>query len=163
MRLCKASALGLSAVLALEGCASQPMGPTVAVMPAPNKPFEVFQEDQAVCKYFADQQVNGQAESANQKSLGGAVLATILGAGLGAAIGGGQGAGIGAAGGSLAGAAVGAGGSEHSQAGIQQQYNIAYTQCMYSKGNQVPGYQLSSSAAPPPPGSAPPPPHRPGS
>jgi peptidoglycan hydrolase-like protein with peptidoglycan-binding domain len=152
--------LGLSASLLLGGCASTPMGPTVPVMPAANKPFEVFQQDQLVCKQFADQQVGGQAESANTKAIGGAAIGTLLGAGLGAAIGGGQGAGIGAASGALLGTGVGAGTSGGAQLTIQQQYDNAYSQCMYSKGNQVPGFQPAVVYAPPPPPppSAPPPP-----
>ena len=50
-----------------------------------------------------------------------------------------QGAGVGAGVGALAGTA--SGGDSTDQAGnvIQIQYNNAYEQCMYSKGNQVPG------------------------
>ena len=163
----KTTACGLAAVLTLSACATPPMGPTVAVMPAPNKPFAVFQEDQAICKNFADQQVSGQAETANNQALGGAVLGTVLGAGLGAAVGGGRGAAIGAA----SGAALGTGGgmmySANANMPIQQRYDIAYSQCMYSRGNQVPGYYQPAPppppparrvAPPPPPGAPPPPP-----
>jgi peptidoglycan hydrolase-like protein with peptidoglycan-binding domain len=143
--------IALSAALSLGGCASTPMGPTVPVMPAANKPFEVFQQDQLVCKQFADQQVGGQAESTNNRAIGGAALGTLLGAGLGAAIGGGQGAGIGAASGAVLGTGVGAGTSGGTQLTIQQQYDNAYSQCMYSKGNQVPGFQPATVYAPPPP------------
>lgn len=143
----------------LAGCASEPMGPTIQVLPAANMPFQAFQDDQAVCKQYASQQVAGQADAANQKAVGGAVLTTALGAGLGAAIGGGRGAGIGAAGGSVVGAAGGAGGSQNAQLSIQDQYNNAYAQCMYSKGNQVPGYQPAYQPAyPQQPGYPPPPP-----
>lgn len=55
----------IAALVALAGCAAPPMGPTVAVMPGPNKPFEAFQTDQAVCKQFAEQQVGGPG-AANQ-------------------------------------------------------------------------------------------------
>jgi peptidoglycan hydrolase-like protein with peptidoglycan-binding domain len=150
--------IGLSASLLLGGCASTPMGPTVPVMPAANKPFEVFQQDQLVCKQFAEQQVGGQAESTNTRAIGGAALGTVLGAGLGAAIGGGQGAGIGAASGALLGTGVGAGTSGGTQLTIQQQYDNAYSQCMYSKGNQVPGFQPAAVYAPPPPPPPAPPP-----
>lgn len=151
----KTTACGLSALLTLSACATPPMGPTVSVMPAPNKPFEAFQEDQAICKNFADQQVAGQAETANTQAVGGAVLGTLLGAGLGAAIGGGRGAAIGAASGAAIGTAGGASYSADVNMTIQQQYNVAYSQCMYSKGNQVPGYQGGFSSAPPPPPSDP--------
>jgi len=142
--------------LLLTGCVTPPMGPRVAVMPGKNKPFEVFREDQAVCTDYANQQVGGQAQQANNQALGGAVLGTVLGAGLGAAVGGGRGAAIGAAGGAVAGTAVGAGSSDRSQRNIQHEYDIAYSQCMYSRGNQVPGYQ--PAYAPPPSSYGPPPP-----
>lgn len=140
MRLTKLTATILGPVLLLAACAQTPMGPTVAVMPGPGKPFDVFQGDQLVCKQFAEQSVAGQAENANMRAVGGAVLTTALGAGLGAAIGGGRGAGIGAASGALGGAGIGAFGSESANMTIQQRYDVAFSQCMYSRGNQVPGF-----------------------
>jgi hypothetical protein len=157
----KTSAALLSAVTLLSACASPPMGPTVAVMPAPNKPFDVFQADDAACRAWGNQATAGQVEQANNSAVGSAVVGTVLGAGLGAAIGGGRGAAIGAGSGALVGTAYGANGSQWSQMGIQQQYNVAYQQCMYARGNQVPGYQPvygAPMAPPPPPGYAPPPP-----
>ena len=147
----------MALVLLLGGCVSQPMGPSVAVMPAPNKPFEVFAQDQGVCTQYASQQVGGGAQVANNEAFGTAVITTILGAGLGAAIGGGPGAAIGAASGAVAGTAVGTGPAWADQYGLQQRYDIAYSQCMYAKGNQVPGYYDARPGAsfPPPP---PPPP-----
>jgi len=158
VRTMKKTAVSIVALTALSACASRPMGPSVAVMPAPNKPFSAFQEDQAICKNFADQQVAGQAESANTSALGSAAVGTLLGAGLGAAIGGGRGAAIGAASGAGAGTLYGASQSSGSSLSIQQRYNIAYEQCMYSRGNQVPGYQQAPSPVSQPPGYAPPPP-----
>ena len=49
----------------LGGCATQPIGPTALVMPASGKPFEVFAQDQATCKQFA----NGEAGGANLADL----------------------------------------------------------------------------------------------
>ena len=139
MRPTKLFATLLVPALVLSACAQTPMGPTVMVMPGPGKPFDVFQGDQLLCKQFAEQSVAGQAENANMRAVGGAVLTTALGAGLGAAIGGGRGAGIGAASGALGGAGIGAVGSDNANMSIQQRYNIAFAQCMYSRGNQVPG------------------------
>jgi hypothetical protein len=132
--------IGLSLAALLAGCATRPAGPTVAVMPAPNKPFEVFEQDQAICRQYADGQIAGGAEAANNQAFGTAFLTTILGAGLGAAVGGGSGAAIGAASGAVAGTAMGANNSGWNGYGLQQQYDMAYTQCMYAKGNQIPGY-----------------------
>src|ERR1019366_7187506 len=120
----------VAAALLLAGCVTPPLGPTVSVMPAPGKPFEVFQQDQAVCRQYADQQVAGGAEQANNQQLLTGVGGTLLGAGLGAAIGGGRGAAIGAASGAVAGTAIGAGPAQYAQMSLQQRYDIAYSQCM---------------------------------
>lgn len=146
----RAGTIGLALPLFLAACAQTPMGPTVQVMPGAGKPFDQFQTDQVVCKNFAEQAVSGQAQNANLRGVGAAALTTALGAGLGAAIGGGRGAGIGAASGALGGAGIGAVTSSNAQMSIQDQYNNAFAQCMYSKGNQVPGYAPPAAQAPMP-------------
>ncbi len=161
----KGSFLMLLAVGALTGCATIPTGPSVMVWPGPGKPFEVFQSDDAVCRQWASQQVGAKpGESANKSLASGAAVGTILGAGLGAAIGAatgnfGAGLGIGAASGALVGTAAGAGPSYGAQSEVQRRYDTAYMQCMYSKGNQVPGTEQTyrRTFPLPPPGSAPPP------
>jgi uncharacterized protein YcfJ len=114
------------------------MGPTVQVLPGPGKSFSAFQNDQAICRQFADQAVRDQAQGANLRGLGTAAITTVLGAGLGAAIGGGQGAAVGAAAGALGGAGLGAVRSSNAQNSIQALYDNAFVQCMYSLGNSVP-------------------------
>ena len=145
----------LAPIVLLAACAQTPMGPTVQVMPGAGKSFEAFQYDQSVCRQFAQQAVTGQAENANMRGVGTAAVTTVIGAGLGAAIGGGQGAGIGAASGALGGAGLGAMTSSNEQRSIQVQYNNAYVQCMYSKGNAIPGHGPMMTQ--PPPGASPPP------
>jgi hypothetical protein len=127
-------------VLLLAACAQTPMGPTVQTLPGPGKSFDAFQVDQAGCRQFAEQSVAGQAQNANTRAIGTAAIGTVLGAGLGAAIGGGRGAGIGAASGALGGTAIGASGSANAQLSIQQQYDNAFAQCMFARGNMVPGF-----------------------
>ena len=139
MRYDKKLAIIGASLFLLAACASTPMGPTVQVMPSPNKPFQVFQQDNEDCKQYAQSQVAGQAGVANQGAVGRAALGAVLGAGLGAAIGNHRGAGIGAGVGALAGTASGSDSSNREEWSIQTQYNNAYEQCMYSKGNQVPG------------------------
>ena len=121
----------------LAGCAQTPFGPTVQVMPGPHKSFEAFASDGQYCKSYSQSQVAGQAQAVNNQAVGGALLATALGAGLGAALGGGNGAAIGAASAAGLGTGVSADASANAQAGIQAQYDNAYAQCMYTKGNQV--------------------------
>lgn len=140
-----------SPLLLLAACAQTPMGPTVQVMPGPGKSLEAFSFDQAGCKQFAEQAVAGQAQNANMRGVATGAITTVLGAGLGGAIGGGSGAGIGAASGALGGGAIGAASSANAQGGIQQQYDNAFAQCMYTKGNMVPGYGPMMMQSPPPP------------
>lgn len=164
--LCQAVAL--VSLAALSACATTPTGPMVRVMPGPNKPFAVFVQDQNECKSYAYSQVAGQAEQENNRAVGAAVLTAAIGAALGAAVShdAGRGAGTGAAVGGAAGTAIGAGNSNEANYSIQRRYDIAYQQCMYSKGNQVPGYYqqgYGEPGYPPPPGSVqppPPPPYR---
>jgi hypothetical protein len=155
--------LGSAAVL-LGGCATLPTGPSVMVLPAPGKPFEQFQADDAVCRQWASQQVGGAPGApATQNTAVGAAVGTAIGAGLGAAIGAasghaGTGAAIGAGTGLLTGAAAGANADQASGWNAQRRYDMAYQQCMYAKGNQVPGVVRGTRqplAVPPPP---PPPP-----
>ena len=167
MKRVKATTLASMAVLlAVSGCAQPPLGPSINVMPGPNKPFDAFQNDQAICRQFADQQVGGGANAQNtevNQTLIGTGVGALLGAGLGAAIGGGQGAAIGAGAGALGGTAIGASQAQGTGMTVQRRYDIAYSQCMYSRGNQVPGYVQPGPAVappppPPPPGYYPPPP-----
>lgn len=141
--------------LAIGGCATTPMGPTVQVMPPPNEPFQAFVADQDTCKKYAASQVAGQADAANKRAVGGALLTAALGSAVGGAVGGGNAAAVGAAGGASAGAAAGAVSSQGDQQSIQQQYNTAYLQCMYSKGAQVPGAQPDPPAGAAPAGASP--------
>ncbi len=87
----------------LGGCATVPTGPSVAIFPAPGKPFEQFQADDAICRQWASERIGiSPQETANSNTVTGAAAGTAIGAGLGAA--------IGAAGGHVGtGAAIGAG------------------------------------------------------
>lgn len=155
--------LALTGSALLAGCVSVPNGPTIAVMPAPGKPFEVFQQDDLVCRGYAQQSVGTTAnDQAARNAVGGAVIGTALGALAGAAVGDHRDAGAGAAFGLLTGTAMGAGSGNYASRDAQHRYNIAYSQCMYAKGNQVPGYAAPRAPLPPPPpgSSLPPPPPR---
>jgi hypothetical protein len=150
-----------SAVLMLSACASGPIGPTVAVYPSPNKPPQVFYEDQVFCQNFAQAQIEGRANAADRNAVASAVIGTLLGAGLGAAVGRGDGAAIGAASGAVVGTAIGTSNANVSQRGLQRDYNTAYLQCMYSKGDQIPGAQQIAFLPPPRESTPPPPPPEP--
>jgi hypothetical protein len=142
----------LFGLLLAAGCASQPTAPTVRVLPAPNKPFQVFQEEDAYCRHYASTQVAGDADKANNDQLLDTGVGAVIGAGLGAVIGGGRGAAVGAGVGAVGGTAVGADQGQRKQWSAQKRYDYAYEQCMYSKGNQIPGaYYAPPNYAPPPP------------
>jgi hypothetical protein len=130
----------LGVLVLLGGCVAPPMGPAIPVMPAPNKPFEVFRADQAFCMDYANQLVASGALQANNHQVLTGVAATVLGAGLGAALGGGRGAAVGAAEGATVGTVAGFGPSQMAQMSLQQRYDMFYAQCMYAHGDQVPGF-----------------------
>src|SRR5262245_15631206 len=152
----------------LSACASVPTGPNVMVLPAPGKPFEAFQVDDAVCRQFARSQIGAEpVEAANQSAVASGALGTVAGAAVGALIGAGAGnpaagAAIGAGSGLVLGGVGGAAAGSASAATLQSRYDMAYVQCMYAKGNQVPGVAAAPAARstppPPPPGQPPPPP-----
>ena len=139
--------------LLLSGCAQTPLGPTVQVMPGPGKSFEAFTYRSGQLQAVRHGHGGRPGQNANTRAVGAAAIGTVLGAGLGAAIGGGSGAAIGAGSGAIAGTGLGMGSSANDQYGIQQQYDNAFAQCMYSKGDMVPGYgPMMVNAPPPPPG-----------
>ena len=156
MRL-KAIALVTAAATALAGCVTQPMGPTIYANPARGKSPAAFQQDEAACEQYADQRTAGSADRANNRQTGDTVIGAVLGTAIGAAAGNTKGAIIGGATGAVLGTAASDPG--YSQYGIQRQYNIAYAQCMSSKGNQVqqrPHYAGPPGYGPPPPYGPPP-------
>jgi hypothetical protein len=141
----------LGAALLLTACATTPTGPMVRVMPAPNKPFEVFAQEQTDCEYYASDQVAGGAQAVNNRALGATALGAVLGLGVGAATGSGRAATVGAASGGAIGAAVGTNQSSFAGYSLQRRYDIAYPQCMYAKGNDVPGMMAAAPPPSPPP------------
>jgi len=159
-------------MLGVSGCASIPTGPSVMVLPGAGQSFDQFRYDDAACQQFALAQVGGTTanDAAVESGVASAAVGTALGAAAGAALGGGAGgAAIGAGAGLLAGSTVGTGYASSSRYATQQRYDVAYIQCMYAKGHQVPVAGQVSNAAPrqstgptlnipPPPSGSPPPP-----
>jgi uncharacterized protein YcfJ len=146
--------LGVSLAVVLAGCASIPEGPSVAVMPGPGKPFDQFNADNAICKEFARQQIGvNPNDVAREQVVTGAAAGAALGAASGALMGHGHegqtesmaGAGL------IVGSAAGANAANESTMTLQRRYDIAYQQCMYAKGNQIPGYAPPRYTPPPPP------------
>jgi hypothetical protein len=149
----------------LSACATVPTGPSVMVLPGVGKPFDQFQVDDMLCRQYAETQTGvPPGEAGRQSTINTAALGTLLGAGAGAAIGAaagdaGVGAAIGAGSGLLFGTASGAEAGAGAGRSMQWRYDVSYMQCMYAKGNQLPGTRTTpqSSYVPPPPGTPPPP------
>lgn len=173
--LCCATTLAIL----LPACASVPTGPSVMVLPGAGQSFDQFRADDAVCQQFAMFQIGGTPNNAALESgVTSAVVGTALGAAAGAAFGGGTGAAIGAGAGLAGGGLVGSSYASSSRTLSQQHFDVAYIQCMYAKGHQVPvSGQFSNviprqstsvpaavttsppaNIPPPPPGLPPPPP-----
>jgi hypothetical protein len=148
----------------LSACAVMPSGPSVMVLPGVGKPFDQFQVDDMLCRQFAETQTGiPPGEAGRRSTVNTAALGTLLGAGAGAAIGAaagdaGVGAAIGAGSGLLFGTASGAEAGASTSRSLQWRYDVSYMQCMYAKGNQLPGRPMApqSSYVPPPPGTPPP-------
>jgi hypothetical protein len=133
----------LLVLVLLTACAFAPTAPTVAVMPAAGKPFDLFQKEDIECRQFAANSVADASHQALQEALTTAAIGTAVGVAAGALINGGshQGVGTGAGIGLVGGSAIGAANANSKQHTTQVQYNNAYMQCMYAKGNQVPSFR----------------------
>ena len=147
--------VAMASLSLIGGCVTAPLGPTVQVMPAPGKPIEVFQQEVQECKKWAFDQMGGQeaVDNANQRAALKGVFGTLLGTAAGSVVGAGlgnagAGAGIGAGAGMVGGAGAGAASSANSTLTFQQLYDNAFAQCMYAKGNQVPGAMPAVQAGP---------------
>lgn len=161
VRLPILAVVGIASML-LAGCAQMPTGPSIAVMPGPNKPFDVFMQDDQLCRGWAAHSIGIPGhDAAAERMLASTVTGAAIGAVAGAVAGGDRGAGTGAAIGTLIGATAGANQSAATAFDAQRRYDIAYQQCMYSKGNQVPTHAYGAyyypprSSVPPPPPPAP--------
>jgi len=136
----------LLAALALGGCVTVPTGPAVMVLPGSNKSFDQFRVDEGDCRQYAQAVVGGPStgQAASDAAAANAVAGTLIGAAAGAIIGSasgqaGPGAAIGAGTGLLFGSAASGNAAGYSSRALQRNYDVAYMQCMYARGNQVPG------------------------
>ena len=103
--------------------------------------------DDMACRQYAEQQVAPLRDQVNSQAVGNTLLGAGLGAALGAAAGGGRGAGIGAASGALFGTGVGAANAQNAEGYLQQQYNAYYAQCMSARTAPPPRYGAPPSSA----------------
>ena len=153
-------AVVFGAALALGGCVSVPQGPTVAVMPGTSKSLDQFQADGGTCQQYAQSAIAAPTKAAQDQAgaslVGSAAIGALIGAALGSWTGqAGHGAAWGAGTGAMFGSAAAGNGGAVSSYTLQQQYNTAYMQCMYTRGNQVPARVVQRSYSSTVPGYAP--------
>jgi hypothetical protein len=120
MNLWKSARLAAAAqIVVLAGCVPTVMGPTVTATPGPGKAPADFATDRSACGALANQQMAPVIQAANNQVAGTALQNLLTGTGENAA-------------------AV----NTQATATVQQQYDAAYSSCMYAKGNNVPPYYM---------------------
>ena len=162
--------LALIPLAFVAACASTPTGPSVMVLPGNGKSFDQFRFDDNECRQFALQQSGTPDSQGSTAGVNSAAAGAAIGLLAGAALGGNSRSAVaGAALGTAGGAIAGSGAASQTAHTVQGRYDVAYQQCMYSKGNQVPmaagryqrpapAYQSAPPPPPPPSNSIPPPP-----
>lgn len=120
----------MASVLLLAACAGIPSGPQVAVMPAPGKPLDLFAQEDRQCRNYADQALGIPARGSAPAN---ASTPNNTPAGSD----------------SPKSPASTSNTATYSGSDAQRRYDIAYQQCMYAKGNQLPGYGYRRPAAAP--------------
>ena len=157
--------IGTGIALTVTGCAVVPSTPTVMVLPGTHSSPTQFQADSLACQQQAQTLLAGAVQAANDQAAANVVVGTMMGAAVGALMGHGYydssdwvawGAGTGL----LMGGVAAGGSSQAWSYSLQQRFNIAYVQCMYQRGHQVPGQvrvRRQAPGIPPPPPNYPPP------
>jgi hypothetical protein len=144
MNILARNTLSAASLALLAACAATPLAPTAGVTPGPGKSAADFAADVEGCKATAAGSVKGQVDAANQK----AALGAAGGLALGAITGGALGTSTANAGDA---ATAGAQASAQAQGSIQQQYDANYNNCMFAKGDVVPGMAPPVAVAEAPP------------
>jgi uncharacterized protein YcfJ len=152
LNLRRLAAVAWAAPALLAGCVSVPMAPTVAAMPPPNKPFQAFVADDQTCRHWAGGSAGQGYDAAANQMAASTIVGAVLGAATGALTGDSHDAAAGAAIGTLFGGSVGAQQSGAITWSAQRSYDIAYQQCMYARGNVIPGYNPYQPHLPAPSG-----------
>jgi hypothetical protein len=111
-------------LIVLAGCVPQTMAPTVVVTPGPSKSSADFAVDQTGCTAQANQQMAPAIQAANTQLVGNALLAVTP--------------------------SQTAQSTQSAQVTLQRQYDAAYSQCMYAKGDIVPGMTPTAAEEPGP-------------
>jgi hypothetical protein len=111
-------------------------------MPNRAESFDQFKSDDAACREYAEQSVNGYTPNNGMAASG--ILSTLAAGALGAIAGGAWGGAVmGAGTGAAVGGLYGLPNTRESRQIVQQRYDQGYLQCMVTHGHQAPGYGYS--------------------
>lgn len=132
--------LGLVGLL-VTGCIAN--SPSIMVLPHGQASLPEFQVDDATCQEYAQPIAKTAAQREGNNNIGLAIVHGMLGAAVGASIGSGfgltaYGAQVGGTNWMAHGLAYGSG---REQTVRQRAFDIAYAQCMRTKGHKLPGFQ----------------------
>ena len=122
--VCGADIAAAAQLIVSAGCVPQTMAPTVVVTPGPSKSSADFATDQTACAAQANQQMAPAIQAANTQLVGNALLAVTP--------------------------SQTAQSTQSAQVTLQRQYDAAYSQCMYAKGDIVPGMTPTAAEEPAP-------------
>lgn len=110
-------------IVVLAGCVPTAMAPTVTATPGPGKLPAVFASDHAACTAQANKMLAPVVQAANNQVAGATFLNVMTGTGPDAV-----------------------GLNAQATTTAQQQYDAAYSQCMYAMGDNVPPYYMQPVA-----------------
>jgi len=137
MRKMLSPLLAVSTLSLLSACVTQPVGPMIPARPGEGKSMQQFSQDDDYCQDYAGDKVAGRVSRANDEAVRRGLIGTIIGAAVGGAVGNTRGAVVGGTAGAVIGSNSGRG---YDQYGVQREYDLAYAQCMASRGDDVPGW-----------------------
>ena len=123
--------------VAVSVVACTPKYPLTTVLPGPQTNFTAFKAQDEACRSWAAERTHLNAAKITLGTVGGTALGAAVGVGVGALtanphvlINGTIGGGVGAIGGGAL--------ASRNTMSVHNQYDRAYTQCMYAQGNQIP-------------------------
>jgi hypothetical protein len=123
--------------IAVSAVACTPKYPLTTVLPGLQTNFTAFKAQDETCRAWAAERTHSNAAKMTLGTVGGTVFGAAVGVGVGAltanphaVINGAIGGGVGALGGGAL--------ATRNTLSVHDQYDRAYTQCMYAQGNQIP-------------------------
>jgi hypothetical protein len=126
----------LVVLVAVSAVACTPKYPLTTVLPGPQTDFTAFKAQDKACREWAAERTHSNAAKITLGAVGGTALGAAVGVGVGALTANPHALINGAIGGAVGGLGGGALATRNTMS-VHDQYNRAYTQCMYAQGNQI--------------------------